>query len=90
MSVYYKFIGDFSTAKMTKNQQFCVKITDEEQSRISTYPYPEYMTATIASVPSPKNNHFNWMVGDTVHKFLNPYAQMHKYGFPNLVLIPYL
>lgn len=88
MSVYYKFIGDFSTAKLTKNQQFCVEVSDEEQKRISTWPYPEYLTAKLVVLPSSRYNCYNWMVGDVVHKFMNPYFQMHTFGFPAFIRVP--
>jgi hypothetical protein len=85
MSYLYKFIGNHPGDAATKNQEFYIEITDDEQKRISTFPYPKLMTATIVDPPSPKNNSMKWKAGDVHNNFCNPYYEMHNYGFPPVI-----
>jgi hypothetical protein len=84
---YYKFVGDVAGAKITPKQEFFVEVTDEEQKRASTYPYPRFMTAKIVVPPSSRYNFSNWVVGDIVNNFINPYENFHCFGYSSFIKI---
>lgn len=87
MTHYYKFIGDIAGSRITPKQEFYVEVEQEEQDRISAFPYPRFVTAKIVCPPSGRNNLSGWITGDVVSNFLNPYHEFSKYGHAPLIKI---
>lgn len=75
----FKFIGDYPETKNVKS--FVVEVTSDEFARISQFPYPRLMTATVIESKNAARK-----VGE-VSSSVNPYYEMHMSGFPCFIRI---
>lgn len=80
MKVTFLFKGDREGQKNAK--PYLVEVTEEEHDAMRARPYPNLFTGNVIASNNPR------VAATSVDtKFLNPYKEMHYYGWPVFVRV---
>ena len=78
----WKYIGN-RTGDATKGEQYIVEIYNYME-KYAKEDMPQFIYADVIQPPTPRNNHLQMKIGDTI-KICNPYYEMMHYSHPGFV-----